>query len=97
LKPSLPTASRLGRRQRGGFLFFFEKKPVPRAPGKGRQQRCFLFFRKKTLCRAPLAKAVSKDSFLFFKKKFFAERPVQLRSAKLGTPELGRFSQSCRA
>jgi hypothetical protein len=37
-----------------------------------------------------MTKAVGKDGFLFFKKTFFAERPVQLRSAKLGTPELGK-------
>jgi hypothetical protein len=34
---------------------------------------------------------VSKDVFLFFKKTFFAESSLQLRSAKLGTPELGKF------
>jgi hypothetical protein len=65
---------------------------MPRAHGKGRRQRLFFFFfLKKFLCRESLTKAVGKDGFLFFKKTFFAERLVQLRSAKLGTPELGKF------
>jgi hypothetical protein len=43
------------------------------------------------VCRELGAKAVGKDCFLFFKKTFFAKRHVQLCSAKLGTPELGKF------
>jgi hypothetical protein len=91
LKPSLPTASRLGHRQRGGFLFFFEKKPCAERPWQRPSAKMFFyFFEKKILCREPWAKAVGKDGFLFFKKNFFVKRPVQLRSAKLGRcfPEL---------
>jgi hypothetical protein len=50
----------------------------------------FFYFFEKILCRERGAKAVGKDGFLFFCKNFFAEGPVQLRSAKPGTPELGR-------
>jgi hypothetical protein len=73
------------------FLFFLKKSYAERPWQRPLAKTVFLFFLKKTLCRASLAKAVGKDGFLFFKKNFFAERPVQLRSAKLGTPELVKF------
>jgi hypothetical protein len=44
---------------------FFLKKPVPRAPGKGRRQRLFFYFFEKTCAESPGPKAVGKDAFLF--------------------------------
>jgi hypothetical protein len=65
LKSSLPTTSRLGRWQKGGFIFL--KKTCVERHGKGRRQIWFsIFFFAKNLCRAPMAKAVGKDGFLFF-------------------------------
>jgi hypothetical protein len=63
---------------------------VPRAPGIGRRQRLFFYFFRKS-CAERTCKGCRQRRFLFFLKKFFAERLVQLRSAKLGTPELGKF------
>jgi hypothetical protein len=74
----------------GGFYSFLENSLLS-APGKGRRQRLFFYFFKKILCRAPWQRPSAKTDFYFFKKKLFAERPVQLRSAKMGTPELGKF------
>jgi hypothetical protein len=90
LKSSLSTASSQGRRQRGGFYFFVEKTRAE-GPWQTPSAKMVFYFFEKILRRASLAKAVGKDGFLFFLKKFFAERLVQLRSAKLGTPELGKF------
>jgi hypothetical protein len=65
---------------------------VLRAPGKGRRQRLFFYFlKKKPVPRAPGKGRRQRRIFIFLKKTLFAERPVQLRSAKLGTPELGKF------
>jgi hypothetical protein len=52
---------------------------------------------KKSCAERPWQRPLAKTIFYFFLKKFFAERPVQLRLEKLGTPELENFSQSCRA
>jgi hypothetical protein len=46
---------------------------------------------KKTFAKSSGLLTVGKDVFYFFKKTFFVERSWQLRSAKLGTPELGKF------
>jgi hypothetical protein len=58
-----PLAKAVGK---GGLLLFFLKKPVPRAPIKGRRQRLFFYLFEKIMCRAYLTQAVGKDSFLFF-------------------------------
>jgi hypothetical protein len=64
---------------------------VPRAYGRAVGKDSFPFFFEKILCQAPLAKTVGKDGFYFFKKNFLCRAPSQLRSAKLGTPEMGKF------
>jgi hypothetical protein len=41
-------------------FYFFAKKPVPSAHGKGRRQRRFFIFLKKFLCREPRATTLGK-------------------------------------
>jgi hypothetical protein len=65
LKISLPTASRQGRRQRGGFYFFSENF-VPRALGISRRQRWFFYFFENNTVPSVRGKAIGKDGFSIF-------------------------------
>jgi hypothetical protein len=91
LKISLPTAARQGRRQRGGFYLFIFLKILCREPrAEAVDKDGFSIFLKKSCAEGPVQRPSAKTVF-YFLKKFFAECFWQLRSAKLGTPELENF------
>jgi hypothetical protein len=63
-------------------------EPLAEAVGK---DGFSIFFLKKSCAERPWQRPSAKTIFYFFKTNFFADRPVQLHSAKLATPELGKF------
>jgi hypothetical protein len=73
-----------------GFSIFLKKILCRGSGAEAVGKDGFSIFLKKSCAEGPVQRPSTKTVF-YFLKNFFAECFWQLRSAKLGTPELGKF------